>query len=231
MSKSIYSLYNDDSKTCNPNDFWGQVKRSVNGVPVSQDQIDMIIPVVVAGLALNRQDYLLDLCCGNGALSTRFFEHCKGGLGVDFSEYLISIANGNFAASPDQTYIVQDVVEFCENPATPDVFSKAVCYGAFAYIEQNKSERLLRSLNNNFPNIERVFIGEYPDKEHLSDFYGNRPLAPGIENDPESPLGVWRTKEEFISLAERCGWQAEIRQMPEKYFAAYYRYDVVLSRK
>lgn len=231
MNKSIYSFYNEHSKNCSPDDFWGQVKRSVDGVPVSQDQIDMIISTVVAGLALNKQDVLLDLCCGNGALSTVLFKHCKGGLGVDFSEHLISVANANFAAPPDQTYILRDVVEFCENPVTPDIFSKAICYGAFAFIEHARAEVLLRSLAKNFPNIERVFIGECPDKEFIADFYGDRPFVPGTENDSGSPIGIWRTQEEFISLAERCGWRATIQKMPEKYFAAYYRYDVILSRR
>jgi SAM-dependent methyltransferase len=231
MNQNVHRVYNEYSKNCRPDDFWGQVKRTVNGVPASQDQIDMIVSAVVAGLTLNKQDRLLDLCCGNGALSSLLLKHCKGGLGVDFSEYLISVANANFAAPPDQTYLLRDVVQFCENPVTPDLFSKAVCYASFAYIEHDMAQTLLHLLKKNFPNIKRVFIGNCPDKECLSDFYGDRPFVPGTENDPGSPLGIWRTQEEFISLAEQCGWQARVQKMPEKYFAAYYRYDVVLSRK
>jgi hypothetical protein len=230
MNKEKFTFYKDHPKTCDPDDFWGQVKRTVNGTPVSQDQIDMIIDAVVTGLELNHNDTLLDLCCGNGALSTLLFKHCKGGLGVDFSEYLISIANKYFAAPPDQTYILQDVVEFCEHPITPGKFSKMVCYGSFPFIEHARAEVMLRLLNSNFSNLERIFIGNCPDRNLLAEFYGDRPFVPGTEKDPDSPIGIWRTQEEFAALASNCGWHATFHKMPVRYYAAHYRYDVILSK-
>ncbi len=230
MNKEKSSFYKEHPRTCSPDDFWGQVKRTVNGAPVSQDQIDMIVDAVVAGLELSPKDTLLDLCCGNGALSSLLFKHCKGGVGVDFSEYLISVANTNFAVPPDQTYILQDVVEFCKNPVTPHKFSKMVCYGSFPFIEHERAESLLGLLKSNFPNLERVFIGNCPDKELMAEFYGDRHFEPGTENDPDSPIGIWRTQEEFASLANRFGWQVAIHKMPSQYYAAHYRYDVILSR-
>lgn len=230
MSKEKFRFYKDHPKTCSPDDFWGQVKRTVDGAPVSQDQIDMIVKAVVAGLELSEDDALLDLCCGNGALSTLLFKHCNGGLGVDFSEYLISIANKYFAAPHTQTYIMQDVVEFCGNPVTPHKFSKMVCYGSFPYIEQARAEELLCLLKNNFPNLRRVFIGNCPDKTLMDEFFNDQSYAPGIESDPDSAIGIWRTQEEFISLAKRCGWLATIHNMPDQYYASHYRYDVILSK-
>jgi SAM-dependent methyltransferase len=230
MNKKRLTFYKDHPKTCSPDDFWGQVKRTVNGTPVSQDQIDMIVAAIVAGLELGQEDNLLDLCCGNGALSTLLFKQCKGGLGVDFSEYLISIANKYFAAPPDQVYILQDVVEFCENPTMPRKFSKMVCYGSFPFIEHERAEAMLCLLKRNFPNVERIFIGNCPDKDLLAEFLGDRSFTPGTENDPDSPIGIWRTQEEFVSLAKRCGWLATIHKMPSQYYAAHYRYDVILSK-
>ena len=230
MEKERFKFYKEHPKTCRPDDFWGQVKRTVNGKPVSQDQIDMIVDAVVSGLDLNRNDILLDLCCGNGALSTLLFKHCKGGLGVDFSEYLISIANRHFAAPPDQTYILQDVVDFCKNPITPHRFSKMVCYGSFSFIETDRAEAMLSLLASNFPNLERAFIGNYPDRQFMTEFYGDRQIDAGTDSDPDSPIGIWRTREEFISMANRCGWQATIHKMPQQYYAAHYRYDVILTK-
>jgi len=230
MNKEKFTFYKEHPKTCSPNDFWGQVKRTVNGTPVSQDQIEMIVDAVVAGLELNKKDTLLDLCCGNGALSTLLFDRCAGGLGVDFSEYLISIANRYFVKPPDQTYILQDVLEFCENPITPHRFSKLVCYGSFSYLEEDIAEKILVLVNNNFPNLQRIFIGNCPDKNLLTDFIDGRKFTPGTENDPDSPIGIWRTREEFISMAIRSGWQVSIHKMPSQYYAAHYRYDVILYR-
>lgn len=231
MKKGKLRFYKDYPKTCEQDDFWGQVKRTVNGKPVSQDQIDMIVAAVVTGLELNREDNLLDLCCGNGALSTLFSNYCNSVTGVDFSDYLISIAHKYFAESPNQTYICQDAVEFCEDPVVPHDFTKLVCYGSFSYLEQESAERLLSILNKSFPNLLRVFIGNCPDKELMADFYAGREDSQGIENNPESPIGIWRTQEEFVSLAKRCGWRSIIQTMPSSYYASHYRYDVILTHE
>lgn len=230
MNKDKFSLYKEHPKTCQPKDFWGQVKRTVNGKPVSQDQIDMIVNAVVEQLELNQGDFLLDLCCGNGALTSLLVEHCQGGLGVDFSEYLIKVANENFAKPRVQTYILSDVLEFCESPITPEKFTKILCYGSFSYIESDRAERLLCLLVDKFPNITAAFIGNYPDKAKMLDFFGERDIEPGVENDPDSPIGIWRNDAEFKELANRCGWTAKIHKMPETYYAAHYRYDIVLTR-
>ena len=71
-------FYKEYPKLCAPDDYWGQVKRTINGVPVGQDQIDLILRAIVDGLDLQASDSLLDLCCGNGALSRLLFDRCAG---------------------------------------------------------------------------------------------------------------------------------------------------------
>jgi hypothetical protein len=159
------------------------------------------------------------------------FNRCAGGLGVDFSDYLISVANASFSSSPRHNYILSDVVDFCDSPISPERFTKAVCYGAFSYIENSRAIDMLFSLRRNFPNLAKVFIGNCPDKAHMSDFFGAQAYYPGLENKPDSPIGIWRTKDEFISMANSCGWRVEITKMPSEYYAAHYRYDVVLSNE
>jgi len=230
MSEDKFSFYKEYPKKCERDDFWGQVKRTVNGTPVSQEQIDLIISAIIDNLALTKNDFLLDLCCGNGALSSPIFNYCSGGLGVDFSEYLISVASEFFASPPREEYLLQDVVEFCTNPVSPEKFSKALCYGSFSYIGLSQAVQMLESLRKNFPNLQRIFIGNCPDKALLADFIGERDFIVGTELDPDSSIGIWRTENEFSKLAERAGWKIAFHRMPKQYYASYYRYDVVLER-
>ncbi len=230
MSDERFSLYKEHPKTCQPDDFWGQVKRTVNGKPVSQDQINMIVHAVVEQLSLNEHDYLLDLCCGNGALTSLLVKYCQRCLGVDFSEYLIKIANDNFSNPEKQTFILSDVVDFSANSEASKMFTKVLCYGSFSYIESARAEKLLILLFENFPNVTTAFIGNCPDKEKMPDFFGERNIASGIENDPDTPIGIWRTETEFIELANNCGWSAKVHKMPKSYYSAHYRYDIVLTR-
>jgi len=231
MSKKKFSLYKEHPKKCRSDDFWSQVKRTVNGQPVSQDQIDMIVEMVVTKLELNLKDNLLDLCCGNGALSTQFLKECNSIFGVDISEHLIKIANMYFAKKPNEIYVLGDVVDFCSNPISPESFNKAVCYGSFSYLDFNEAESVLKNLKRNFPNLDLFFIGNYPDKNYLTNFYGETvKIEKDLENNPYSSIGIWRTPDEFISLANQCGWKAEVSKMPDNFYASYYRYDAILSR-
>jgi len=221
------SFYKEYPKTCDPEDFWGQVKRTVNGKPIPQEQIDMIVDAVCNGLELSTNDVLLDLCCGNGALSTYFFARCSGGLGVDFSEYLVEVARRYFVKRPQEDFIIQDVLEFASTYPKPEKFTKAVCYASLQFLPKTAVHELLMLLRQRFSGLNKVFIGNVPDKQFARSFFGDR-YESGIENSPAAAIGIWRTQEEFGALAEETGWCMEVRYMPKDFYWAHYRYDVVL---
>jgi len=220
-------FYKEYPKTCDPEDFWGQVKRTVNGKPVTQDQIDMIVEAVSNGLNLSQKDVLLDLCCGNGALTTYFFKKCNGGLGVDFSEYLIRIAKNNFIKTKNENFLLQDILKFVENHHDTERFTKAICYGSIQYLDKRSVFKLLNYISDRFYNIKSFFIGNIPDKEHMMHFFENT-YEEGIEDSPASPIGVWWSKEEFAQLAKSAGWIPNFSKMQKKFYSSHYRYDVIL---
>lgn len=230
-------------------DFWGQVRRTVHGRPVSDKQIDLIVAAVVAALGLGADDTLLDLACGNGALSDRLFQCCAGGVGVDVSEYLIGVAQEYFA-TPSRQYVRADAVDWVEAEADPGRFTKAVCYGSFSYLSDDAAARMLRTLHRRFPRVGHVLLGNLPDPARASRFYGASPDATGRAGKgvgrapdlrtpdlrtpdlrtPESDLGIWRDEAEITALAGQ-GWQVTTRPMPPEFFAAHYRYDALLVRQ
>ncbi len=221
------SFYKEHPKTCDPEDFWGQVKRTVNGKPIPQEQIDMIVDAVCNGLELSTNDVLLDLCCGNGALTTYFFARCSGGLGVDFSEYLVEVARRYFVKRLQEDFIIQDVVEFARTYPEAKRFTKAVCYGSLQYLPKDEAYKLLILLRQRFTGLHKIFIGNVPDKKFARSFFGDR-YESGIENTPAGAIGIWRTHEEFRALAEETSWRMVIRYMPKDFYWAHYRYDVIL---
>jgi SAM-dependent methyltransferase len=225
---SELTFYKEHPKLCDPEDFWGQVKRTVNGKPIPQEQIDMIVKAVLEGLELSINDALLDLCCGNGALTTYIFERCTGGLGVDFSEYLIDVARKHFLKRRNENFMLQDVVEFARTFPEPERFTKGLCYGSFMFLPTDSACELLRLLRSRFTSLLCLFIGNLPDKEKMTVFFSDRNYKPGIENDPGAPIGIWYTENEFIRLAAQSGWSARISRMPPSFFASHYRFDAVL---
>lgn len=231
-TKPPYKKFDHDefARTRAPDDFWGQIRRTVNGKPVSDEQINMIVDAVAARLGLNAEDKLLDLACGNGALSCLFFAKCEEYLGVDFSEYLISVAKTNFETLPNYRFEMQDVAEYVRREPKPERFTKALCYGSFAYFPPRAASEVLRLLFDRFSGIQSVFIGNLPDKDRARAFYGeNAPTAEELA-DSSSQIGIWRTREEFSALAREAGWKTSFSTMPAAYYSSHYRYDALLTR-
>lgn len=225
-----FAFYKEHPKNCAPDDFWGQVKRTVHGKPVSEDQIVMIVEAIMDGLNVGASDVLLDLCCGNGALTTRIFDRCAGGLGVDFSPKLIEIAKANFEVEPDRRYVINDVLDHVQTDQEAPRYTKILCYGSFSYLGADRAATLLEACRETYTGATTFFIGNCPDKDQLDAFFTKRIYTPGVEDEPDSAIGIWRTRDEFADLARRTGWSAEFRTMPQEFYAARYRYDVVLTR-
>lgn len=221
--------YQNHPQTCDPKDYWGQVKRTVGGKPVDDEQIGMIVSAIAGGLDLVKQDILLDLCCGNGALTDLIFGQCQGGVGVDFSEYLIKIAQQDFQHLPHRSYELASVIDYLHQEENPERFTKALCYGGFMFFDEETSRDCLLQVRRRFPNIKRFFLGNLPDKDRMESFFRGEAYQPGIENDPASPIGIWRTEQELAVIARECGWQIRFHRMPEAFYAANYRYDAVLT--
>jgi len=221
--------YDEYARTRAPDDFWGQVKRTVQGVPVSDEQIKMIVDTIRSALDLKPDDTLLDIACGNGALSHLLFDSCSGCLGVDLSEHLISVAKANFEALPNYQFMQQGAAEYVRTEARPERFSKVLCYGSFPYFPAADAAEVLRTLFTKFSNVKTVFIGNLPDKDRAAEFYRKQPDIEEI-TDCHTPIGIWRTRSEFAQLASDAGWKVKFSTMPSGFYSSYYRYDALLSR-
>jgi cyclopropane fatty-acyl-phospholipid synthase-like methyltransferase len=212
-------LHKEYPKQCSPTDFWGQIKRTVKGEPVSNEQISLIISAVKNGLSLGKQDHLLDLACGNGALSSYLFPLISRYNGVDFSDYLIKIAKDNFEIADSFEFTMYDVADYVIIEPDPLRFTKCLCYGSFSYFDDHTVNNMLCSLFHRFKNVSIVYIGNLPDSDRRPEY-----------TTDVSQIGVWRTKNEFYEMCTRYGWTVNFHIMPKEYYASYYRYDAILIR-
>ena len=224
-------LHKEHPKTKALDDFWGQICRTVHGKPVSEDQIQMIVTAIKSGLQFEDDDVLLDLGCGNGALSRYFYDECIAFLGVDFSAYLIEVARNNFERPPDFVYREQDAATYTKTEEDPERFTKCLCYGCFAYFPAEDAETVLAQLSSRFVNVKTVLIGNLPDKARAANFYPKDKDFTALLEDNQSPVGIWRSKQEMTALANRTRWDIEFTTMPGNFYSAHYRYDAILRRQ
>lgn len=221
--------YDQYPKTLPPDDYWGQVRRTMHGAPLPDHQIQLIVSQCAALLDLSPSDSVLDLACGNGALAHRLYGACATWVGVDRSAYLIEVAKANFEQVPAKTFYQADVAQWVCAPPVGSGATKALCYGSFAYFDTLTAARMLRGLRANYPCLDRVVLGALPDRDRARDFFGARWGANGHLLDAyQSAIGIWRAPAHLCALVARCGWSADIVQLPAGASAAHYRYDAVL---
>lgn len=228
MSKNPDWIHKEYPKTVPPTDFWTQIKRTVNGKPVSEEQIQMIVKTIGKELLLSSNDMLLDLGCGNGALAHYLFKDIKSYVGVDFSEYLIEIAQKNFEIRPDFVFINDDALHYVETATSIDRFTKCLIYGMFSYLP--KPGLVLQNIARRFPLIKTVLIGNIPDRLLAGKFYGSVAPYTSLLDDRNSHIGIWYSKEQLSLLAEMAGWKVRIHNMPTDFYGSHYRYDAILYR-
>ena len=214
----------------NPLDFWGQIRRTVNGRSVSEKQISFIVESITEALELKKTDSVLDLACGNGALSARLFKLCKALHGVDLSEFLVTTAKNHFETLPDYTFSESDLVSFMEADPNPLRYTKALCYGSFSYLSEIAANEALCLLRRRYENVELIFIGNLPDINLRHRFFKKSTPPDKDLKEHTTAIGIWRSEDEFVRIARDAGWRVRITRMDRDFYSASYRFDAILER-
>ena len=228
-----YSDFNHDNfaRTKNKKDFWGQIRRTVNGENVSDEQISILVNTIKNNLCLNKNDVVMDLACGNGALSSKIANFCKKLYGIDNSEFMISVAKEFFEINNHIVFELDEIMNFLHNFPHKNSINKVVCYGSFSYFNETLSNNILKEIYNFYPSVNDIFIGNLPDINKNDKFFTKyRPKDLNLK-DHKTVIGIWRSKKEFQNLCINNGWEVIIKKIPENFYSANYRFDALLSRK
>lgn len=206
-----------------------QVGRINSGQKTAAELHTRIAEHIKHHLALEANDKLLDVCCGNGELSRLLapaVQHC---LGVDFSESLIKRAQ---AHSTDNLHFVR--ADAMQLSGLGQSFNKINLYFSFQYFDTyEKGLRVLSEMNSLLVPGGRIFIGDTPDAREWHRYY-NSPLKKlryfyqklkGTE-----PMGKFWHAEEFEKMAAWLDLQVQIFEEPEDLPYASYRFDAVFIK-
>ncbi|MCA9061497.1 MAG: class I SAM-dependent methyltransferase [Planctomycetaceae bacterium] len=223
-------LHKEYPKQFERDQFWQQIKRTVNGQPVSDADIRMILDQVTDCLQLNRNDHLLDIGCGNAALSSRLFSAVRSCTGVDFSSYLLEIARQFFPESQSVRYLEADMRDTDRYfPDAADA-TKVLLYGCGSYITSGELFALLQQIHSGLPHVRRIMIGNLPDRSKAAEFFQGRGLCNQDLDDSGSAIGVWWDPTQMATDVRAIGFDFECRRMPMSFYGAKYRFDVLLQR-
>jgi SAM-dependent methyltransferase len=91
-------------------DFFHQVCHTIGGKPYSKDQFDCLMSSIVARLEIAGGASLLDICCGNGLVTSKLANLVDQIVAIDFSQSLIEVAN-KYHSAPNIAYHCMDAFE------------------------------------------------------------------------------------------------------------------------
>jgi cyclopropane fatty-acyl-phospholipid synthase-like methyltransferase len=226
MSEYIHKEF---PKSVGRDEFWKQIKRTVNGKEVSEEDISNIVKQITNHIKPNKEDHLLDLGCGNGALASNFFPRIGQYTGVDFSEYLLGVAQEFF--NPENVEYVDDSAEnFINNCESPQIYTKILIYGVMSYFGRKGLINMLTKIKNDFVNSDYVFIGNIPNKLKAQEFYDNGSVTDFDVEDSKSAIGTWWDPEDLILICNDIGFKVELLYMPDSFYGSKYRFDILLTR-
>ncbi|MDX2286092.1 MAG: class I SAM-dependent methyltransferase [Bacteroidia bacterium] len=199
-----------------------QVARTVQGHTPGPDLLPRIAAHLLGLLEPRPQHRLLDVCCGNGALTRLLAPHVREIWGVDLSP--AQIARAQAAGPPDIQYRCGDAVRLREAVEGP--FDRISLYFSFQYLDTPaKARQAFRELAALLAPDGLLLIGDVPDRARLGVFYPRWQARLRYHADlrlGRSPMGRFWSAAALIRMAGAAGLELQaVPQPPDLPYAAY----------
>ena len=206
-----------------------QVGKTVSGVEVDIGQVNLIVEHICRTLRLGKNDYLVDLGCGNGMLTVRLAAFVSRALGLDFTEGMLAYARG-FNSSENLDYRQVDLTSLTDH-ALPAA-NKFTMYEVIQHLEVVEFEALIDALGRKSMDAA-LFLGGIPDREKLRSFYDTEEKYSFYlerEKSGAPHLGRWWVEEEVMEVGTKAGWLVKRIEQPAGLYTSHYRFDALLTR-
>ena len=199
-----------------------------------QNDFARIADDIIEKMQFEKNDVVLDLCCGNAALARYVANTCKEIHGIDHSKELLSAAK-KLKGQNDISNLrlrLADALKIDEL-YKENFFDKSYCYFSFQYFSRRKREALLRKLSHVTQRKGWIFLGDVPDRMRMWSFYETRwkfyreKLSRLAQFKPgECDLGWWVDPREILDWCGRNRLSASIMPQDKSLPHAHYRFDV-----
>jgi SAM-dependent methyltransferase len=145
-------------------DLINQVGWSVQNEPLEKKLILEIIDKISNKLELNKNDRVLDLCCGNGLLTFELVSKVDSVTGIDFSKAYIDNAN-KFKQHPNISYHLGSVIDFDKLVPSSRIKDlkkgdlKILMSNSLGYFDNDSLISLLKNLDKSFDHFRFYLTG------------------------------------------------------------------------
>ncbi len=218
-------------KSVGEKEYLNQVGHTVNGLPYSDYQFQSMVLKICNCLDLQNDDVLLDICCGNGVITTELAKKCRKVVGVDFSKPLLKVANRDHRPA-NVSYHRINVIDYAEmSKIPPGTFNKILMHGALQYFRKRELTLLLNNIMQLSTDRSTIFIGSIPDKKRKWKFYRNpkkKLLYLYFIMSGRDAIGTWWDRRWIKTTCDRLDLQCNFREHSIDKPVASWRFDVTL---
>ncbi len=202
------------------------VGRVVNGEAMSAELLTKISAQIALQLKLGKQDHLLDVCCGNGALSKLLLPYVASVKGVDFSETLIGEAKA--IGSTQMEFYCEDAASFTLDKK----FNKILLYFSFQYFESYaQGKAVLANLLKHAAPGAIILIGDIPNQQYKLRYYNTpRKWWQWVKQywRGNNDMGKFWHKRELLLMCHELGVKGEVLHQESWQPYAHYRFDLLV---
>lgn len=229
-----YKYWNEIPEAEEKADYLKQVGHTIAGQPYSEDAFNEMVTGIRHSLALQPQDMVLDLCCGNGIITSQLSPFCKTIVGIDFSIPLIEIAN-KIHRPGNVSYHRLDVMRL-ETLQTPEYgrFNKILMYGALQHLRKQDFKPLLETILKLSSADPTILFGGIPDVRRRNRFLNSfRKKMQFILYKilGRDRIGVWWNPAKLKNTCAELGLECEIDDNSHGRPGAHYRFDALIFRR
>ncbi len=208
-------------------DLQTQVMRTINKKPVVETSFQCLLADVKTRLQLCTNDVLLDLCCGNGAITVPLAADCKHVWGVDFCDELLQQMNKPANVST----VCKNVIDMHFDSGT---FDKILMYAGLQYFDHAETVTLFQKLYCWLKPGGRVYLGDLPDLDRIWRFFDTNARKADYFKAVEDRcaiVGTWFTFDWLAKLAEHTGFNTvTLSQQKASQPYKHYRFDLAMEK-
>jgi 2-polyprenyl-3-methyl-5-hydroxy-6-metoxy-1,4-benzoquinol methylase len=212
---------------------FAQVARIGGQTQHDEDLLELIVEHIVAMLDLKSDEVLLDVCCGNGLLTSKLAKHCKKVIGIDLSEVLINHAKHMY---PEIEFICADALELnsstiCKQYSSIDKINLCFSFQYFDSYELGK--RVIENLLPFLKQDGKIFLGDIPDSIRFFEYY-NTPMRiiqlikQTLQH--KNSMGKFWSENELAEICKQLNVFGKKLIQPEHLSYANYRMDWVINK-
>lgn len=216
-------------KTVGEDEYQKQVNNTVKGEPYSQEDFNAMVLGLCERLDLQKNDVLLELCCGNGIVTVELAQKCRQVLGVDFSEPLIEVANR--VHRPDNvSYQRFDILKLDQLLTSKEkFFNKILLHAALQHFQPESFKSILVNMLKLTSEPKLILLSSIPDSSKKWHFF-NTPQRKlkhlYYKFSGKDVMGTWWDQKFIKKVCQELNLNCEFYSESVDKPAAYYRFDV-----